>query len=430
MANLYRTVLYVLTPELLPISNGQENCPLKTVFIRQALADQCLFSAVLFFAALHVDSLCGRTVSQETLLHRGETMRLLNVNMRSPGEAVSDSTIGAVALLSLGCSRLKGTLLERVNENQTINTGFTESTLHLNALERMVEVRGGLQALGMNGVLHMLVTWYVIKPKTGLQQPCLNTKSTSRQDLSASKVEAFSPRFAQTDCVVSPRTAMTLLNRRVPRAVAEDHLDTVLYSGLSGEIQTILPHLRKLVAIQDSIARTHNATATEIMSLSKLRSSIEQDLLSHQKQPGECRAGMTEEEYKHESCRVATLIYIDTVLRGFRPKFAGPRVLKQRLMDAYEQRRQIDQDIVDEGSSVVLLWILCTGAILSLDDLEKTWFAERISKAITRTGFEMWQEVEECLLGLLWTKFMSDTLCRLVWAEVEEYLWLIRDIAY
>ena len=228
----------------------------------------------------------------------------------------------------------------------------------------------------------------------------------------------------------SPRTAIVLLNWHIPRAVAGDRLDAVLYPGLPEEITIVLPHLRNLALIQDSITRTHNATTTEIMSFSKLRSSIEQKLLCYPKQQGEGRAGITEKDYIHESCRVAALIYIDTVLRRFRPTFTGPKVLKQTLMATYEQRRQIDQNIVDDGSSVALLWIFCTGAILSLNEVEKTWFAEQISRAMTRTSLEIWQDVEECLTGLLWTKFMSDALCRSVWPKVEGYLWLIKDTAY
>lgn len=148
---------------MLPTATGQENCPFRTIFVRQALTDECLFNAVLFLAAFHIDSLCGQTASQATLLYRGETMRLLNAKLRSPEQAISDSTIGAVALLSLGCTKLRGTLLGKLNGNQPIAADWTESALHLRALQRMVEMRGGLQALGMKGVLHMLIYWYVPK---------------------------------------------------------------------------------------------------------------------------------------------------------------------------------------------------------------------------------------------------------------------------
>ena len=100
------------------------------------------------------------------------------MRMRSPDQAISDSTIGAVAFLSLGCTKLKGTL---------IAAKTTESTLYVNALERMVEMRGGFQALGMKGVLHMLVSWYVIKGKAESPRPFLIAKSLPRQDLSSSR---------------------------------------------------------------------------------------------------------------------------------------------------------------------------------------------------------------------------------------------------
>lgn len=36
-----------------------------------------------------------------------------------------------------------------------------ETTLHMVALRRLVELRGGLQRLGWSGTLGMFITWYV-----------------------------------------------------------------------------------------------------------------------------------------------------------------------------------------------------------------------------------------------------------------------------
>ncbi|KAL9118670.1 MAG: hypothetical protein Q9187_004783 [Circinaria calcarea] len=391
--------LYVLAPDMLPTATGQENCPFRTIFVRQALTDQCLFNAVLFLAAYHIDSLCERTVSQATLSYRGETIRLINAKLRSLEQAISDSTIGAVALLSLGCTKLKGTLLGQLNGNQPIAADCTESDLHLNALQWMVKMRGGLEALGMNGVLHMLINW---------------------QDLSSSTVEASTPRFERYDFGRTRQEAISLVDRYVPGEVAEEFINAVSDSGFPGELQELLPFLRNLTRVRDSITRIHNATTTEIMAFGSVRSSLEHQLLLHPKHGGDYGARTSQDGYLEESCRVAALIYIEAALRGFRPKFTVPKFLKHKLMEGYERRRQIDPNVVGETSSGVLLWILCTGAILSLNDMEKAWFAGNIIRAMTRARLESWQVVEECLTSLLWTKSMSATLYRLVWPVVEK----------
>lgn len=35
-----------------------------------------------------------------------------------------------------------------------------ELNIHMNAVEKMVSMRGGFHALGMSGTLHMVLTWY------------------------------------------------------------------------------------------------------------------------------------------------------------------------------------------------------------------------------------------------------------------------------
>ena len=42
-----------------------------------------------------------------------------------------------------------------------MNGNGKELRLHMNALERMVNLRGGLQSLGWNGVLSMFIGWFV-----------------------------------------------------------------------------------------------------------------------------------------------------------------------------------------------------------------------------------------------------------------------------
>ena len=128
----------------------------------------------------------------------------------------------------------------------------------------------------------------------------------------------------------------------------------------------------------------------------------------------------------NESCRVAMLIYINYVLREFHYSFALLMVLKRKLMEGYERYELSGVEVADGVALKLLLWSLCVGAVLALDEGEEEWFAERVAENVIRAGLEGWEEVEECLIRFLWMKRMSDALRGRVWVQVEEELERLR----
>ncbi len=75
---------------------------------------------------------------------KGETIELVNHRLSDPIQSVSDVTIGAVVCLVLF-------------ENQSGNV--EASNIHMDGLLKMVNVRGGLDALGLSGVLKRKILW-------------------------------------------------------------------------------------------------------------------------------------------------------------------------------------------------------------------------------------------------------------------------------
>ncbi|KAI4126627.1 MAG: hypothetical protein LQ347_004909 [Umbilicaria vellea] len=159
----------VLAPALLPIAIGLAENPLRTTYTREALADPAFGEALLFLASAHMDSLQGKSYNIETFRHRGEAIRLVNRSLDSTQQAVADSTIGAVGTMvffevstvrrALKASICIGALLMCTDEKKLMNGNFEELKIHLDALEKMVRMRGGYKALGMSGVLHMVASW-------------------------------------------------------------------------------------------------------------------------------------------------------------------------------------------------------------------------------------------------------------------------------
>ena len=56
---------------------------------------------------------------------------------------------------------------------------------------------------------------------------------------------------------------------------------------------------------------------------------------------------------------------------------------------------------------------------MSLNDEEKTWFAQRIAMVLPWTLIRSWEEAEACLKRVLWTDKLNSATCISLWYEVE-----------
>ena len=117
----------------------------------------------------------------------------------------------------------------------------------------------------------------------------------------------------------------------------------------------------------------------------------------------------------YELARTSAHIYINLVLREFQPTFAVLKTLKRRL------KGQIGFLGLDNDGKTgshrrkeVLLWSLCIGALLVLDEEEKVWWTEKIKMVKEVMWIWSWEELEVALLRLLWTKGMSVGLERTI----------------
>ena len=70
------------------------------MWISVAISDLAMFHATLSLVALHKFQTRGGPQASSYFWHRGEAMRLISQNLTDPGQATSDATIGAVAVLS------------------------------------------------------------------------------------------------------------------------------------------------------------------------------------------------------------------------------------------------------------------------------------------------------------------------------------------
>jgi len=127
----------VLVNTLIPVNP-------KDKWFNHAITDLALFHATMLHAAAHHMFLSRSGDLSEQRRLKGETIELVNHRLSDPIQSVSDVTIGAVVCLVLF-------------ENQSGNV--EASNIHMDGLLKMVNVRGGLDALGLSGVLKRKILW-------------------------------------------------------------------------------------------------------------------------------------------------------------------------------------------------------------------------------------------------------------------------------
>lgn len=101
------------------------------------------FATLAWTAALSTTSIVGRNAESQYYL--GESIAAINNELSKAEHKVpTDGTIAAVACL---------TNMENLNGDRK------KAQIHMAGLQQMVALRGGMTALGMNGVLRRLILW-------------------------------------------------------------------------------------------------------------------------------------------------------------------------------------------------------------------------------------------------------------------------------
>lgn len=84
----------------LPVDQRKGQNPLTKTWLPYALQDSTLFLATLTFAAAHLEILSGNYKSSRTLFHKGDSIKAVNAKLGDREHALSNETIGAVAMLA------------------------------------------------------------------------------------------------------------------------------------------------------------------------------------------------------------------------------------------------------------------------------------------------------------------------------------------
>ena len=93
-------VVSVMALNCLPVDQRKGQNPLTQMWLPYALQDSTLFIATLTFAEVHLEILSGNYKSQRALLHKGDSIKAINARLGDREQALSNETIGAVAMLA------------------------------------------------------------------------------------------------------------------------------------------------------------------------------------------------------------------------------------------------------------------------------------------------------------------------------------------
>ncbi|MCJ1377821.1 hypothetical protein MMC17_000917 [Xylographa soralifera] len=289
---------------------------------------------------------------------------------------MADTTIAAVALLAG---------MENICGNVEV------LKVHLDALEKLVSMRGGCKNLGNGGILHTTVF-------------C--------QDVLAATMLGTRPRFEPTKCKKLVSRTKKFLKEDVtnpkPSDKAREIPGLAICGGYRDELVNVFQDLHNMTIVLQTV---NCFTVDQMIAFGNVRSCIEHRLLCLPKQ---CPYhGTRESQCVYEPNRLAALIYSNYVFRSFNPTFPLLVALKHSLTEVFDRKEQAELEVASEDDilSGAVLWIYCMGAILALSDNEKDWFAVRIAKVIVAMGLDSWTDCDYRLKArFLWTSKMSNVM--------------------
>ncbi|KAL8856509.1 MAG: hypothetical protein Q9178_006908 [Gyalolechia marmorata] len=139
----YLSELAVDTPELdHPGAKGA----LRSIWFPMVVSSQAALNVVILTAAFHYVSINKHQCIPEVLYKlKEEAITSINRGLRDPEVATSDQLIGAVAKMAAYEAGFAG------DERQY--------HIHMRGLSKMVELRGGLESLGSDGLLARMLLW-------------------------------------------------------------------------------------------------------------------------------------------------------------------------------------------------------------------------------------------------------------------------------
>lgn len=173
---------------------------LQTAWIPFVLTDVVLLNAILLLSAADLTMRKGdASITIDLITLRGMALRKINERIQDTFKSQSDEVFGAILVLAQ-----YEVLFGDIDTYQT----------HMSGLQRLVQVRGGISALGLDGVLARMLLWVDINGSAIIgQRPCFHPSQVpSAFSHPKPDLDLFGTRYSQSS-TQSPESTSSAIVR-------------------------------------------------------------------------------------------------------------------------------------------------------------------------------------------------------------------------
>ncbi|KAK4889150.1 hypothetical protein LTR27_012053 [Elasticomyces elasticus] len=331
--------------------------------------DDVLFHVVLLLSGLDRDYLREQHDSVHSRSLMDQCLSLLNARILTP-EGTNDGTIVAIASLAA---------MEHDRGN------MRALDMHLEGLKRVVELRGGLDAVRTtNSMAANVVFWCAM---VSINEPMLLPVSYGDND-------------RDVDWLNNPDVTSLLTHDGSEKDLMEFGVD-VRTANILHEVQRLS---------RNYTATVQYGNPEEAATVLSYLCSVLERLLQMSRSPTDDSpiAGLS------QSCRLAGSLHIFTPMSGY---FPDPTFMLSQLVR--DLKSSLTRMIRAVGTrSHLLLWLLSVGGITAHKMPERAWFVGHLVVVITDLGIKQWAAMRQHLIQLAFHDNFCDESFGKLWQEV------------
>jgi Fungal specific transcription factor domain len=356
-----------------------------------AMRDELMFHVTLYHWLLKFNDRANTFLTRHPryMKHKLAAIRLVNQRLTDPIEATKDESLAAVTALA------------------SAETGFgtkEEAKHHMDGLEILVEMRGGIECLEgiMEGVLQNFIAWNDLTySELSGDRMHFVTNDLQINQLESTTAACIGPCF---------RRDLTILHAAEPR----------IWQPCQGEVIALFHRIRQLC---DDVEKRPFSALDERQG--RERSDrfhcLERDLRALAQRPRE----MIETENNDavwRSCAAAGLIYVQHMLRGLEVQY--------RMFDTLSQDLQWWLSLTGEGECVevwsfapeLLTWALTVGTVISTGRSEHDWFLGNLAETCQKLGYVGWSRYRDTLANFLWVGNVDEGRYLKIWEQMKHLI--------
>ncbi|CZR56053.1 uncharacterized protein PAC_05941 [Phialocephala subalpina] len=338
----------------------------KDKWFSYAITDPALFHVTMLHAVMHHALVHGEEGGEEEALAlKSEAISLVNRKLEDPVEGISDVTIAVVANLVQF-------------ENQSGNIEL--SSVHMRGLQRMIALRGGLNVLGLAGVLRRKILWGDLLNATlaGTEPQFSLSSAATTSDPYASLGDSIEMSGHPPECTCSSQFSSLLHGLQLMSNTKS--INTNLEGCFSDQIYLMERQLLYLFKGVQEFFHLHSPN---------------------------CRATVV-------PCIIAAQVYLYMMLRDFPSDVPIFTTFIGRLESTF-----ILEDVVEiwEGKHELLIWVLTLTSLVARGD-RKLEYVENLADVCQIVGIESLQDLTDTLEVVAWRDARQDLSLVSLWNEV------------